>query len=79
MRRNLWLTGIGGFTALLFGSLAYFNYVIYTYRHERYYLAGILVFGTIALLSIYAVINGWRNALPGQTDDEEPGADETAD
>jgi hypothetical protein len=25
-----------------------------------------LVFGAIAVLSIYAVINAWRNALPGQ-------------
>ena len=79
MRHNLWLIGIGGFTALLFGSLAYFNYVIYTYRHERYYLAGMVVFGTIALLSIYAVINGWRNARPGQTDDDEPGAGDPTD
>lgn len=76
MRNNLWLTGIGGFTALIFGFLAFFNYVTYTYRGENYYLAGMVVYGTIALLSIYAVINGWRNALPGQRGetDDEPGA-----
>jgi hypothetical protein len=80
MRNNLWLTGVGGFTALIFGFLAVFNYITYTYRGEGYYLAGMLVYGTIALLSIYAVINGWRNALPGQrreagdetNDDDEP-------
>ena len=76
MRNNLWLTGIGGFTALIFGFLAVFNYITYTYRGENYYLAGMLVYGTIALLSIFAVINGWRNALPGQRDEA---GDETDD
>lgn len=75
MRNNLWLTGIGAFTALLFGFLAYFNWRIYAYRQENYYLAGMLVFGMIAVLSVYAVINGWRNALPGQS----RGADELAE
>jgi hypothetical protein len=72
-RRNLWLTGIGGFTALLFGFLAYFNYRVYTFRHENYYLAGMVVFGTIAVLSIYAVVNGWRREPPepGPFEDDE--------
>jgi hypothetical protein len=65
-RSNWWLTGIGTFTAVMFGFLAYFNWRIYTFRHEVYYIAGMLVFGAIAVLSIYAVINSWRNALPGQ-------------
>ena len=75
-RRNLWLTGIGGFTALLFGFLAYINYQAYVFRHERYYLAGILVFGMIAVLSIYAVVNGWRRGPPEPEpfEDDEPDA-----
>lgn len=71
-RNNLWLTGVGGFTALLFGFLAYFNYRIWTFRQESYYLAGMLVFGTIAALSVYAVIASWRRVLPGQDVDGEP-------
>lgn len=75
MRNNLWLTGIGCFTTLFFGFLALFNFVAYGYRRDFYYLAGIVVFGAIAALSVYAVINGWRNALPGQSrrHDEEEG------
>ena len=79
--RNLWLTGIGGFTALIFGFLAFVNYQFYTFQRDLYYLAGMVVFGAIAALSVYAVINGWRNALPGQRayEDDAPGADEPAD
>ncbi len=77
MRNNLWLTGVGGFTALLFGFLAYFNYVAYSQRGETYYLAGMFVYGTIAVLSIYAVVNAWVNGLPGQREYDDPGADET--
>lgn len=76
MRNNLWLTGIGGFTAVFFGFLAFVNYTAYGYRQDVYYLAGTIVFGTIAALSLYAVINGWRNSLPGQrrpADDELEG------
>ena len=65
MRNTLWLTGVGTFTAVLFGFLAYFNYLAYNSRGENYYLAGMVVFGTIALLSIYAVINGWLRGTPG--------------
>lgn len=83
MRNNLWLTGIGCFTTLFFGFLAFFNFVAYGYRRDFYYLAGIVVFGAIAALSVYAVINGWRNALPGQSrrhdDDEGPEADRPGD
>jgi hypothetical protein len=66
-RTNWWLTGIGTLTAIMFGSLSWFNWIGYTIRHDNYYIAGMIVFGAIAVLSIYAVINGWRNALPGQT------------
>ena len=66
MRHNLWLTGVGTFTAVLFGFLAYFNYLAYTSRGENYYLAGTVVFGAIAVLSISAVVNGWLRGLPGQ-------------
>lgn len=65
-KNNLWLTGIGGFTALLFGFLAYFNYRVWLFRQEGYYLVGMIVFGGIAALSLYAVIAGWRRKLPGQ-------------
>lgn len=79
--RNLWLTGIGGFTALLFGTLSFINYRTYTFRQDNYYLAGMVVFGAIAAVSVYAVINGWRNALPGQrpAQDDAPERDERAD
>lgn len=76
MRNTAWLTGIGAFTALLFGTLAYINYRAYVFRQENYYLAGVFVFGTIAVLSIYAVVNGWRQALSGQRRDGDDEADE---
>ena len=65
MRNTLWLTGVGTFTAVLFGFLGYFNYLAYRSRGENYYLVGVLVFGGIAVLSIYAVINGWLRGTPG--------------
>lgn len=73
-KNNLWLTGIGGFTALLFGFLAYFNYRVWLFRQETYYLIGMAVFGAIAAFSLYAVIAGWRRKLPGMPpyDDSEP-------
>lgn len=79
--RNLWLTGIGGFTAVLFGFLAFFNYRTYLFRQDNYYLAGVVVFGAMAAFSVYAVIGGWRNALPGQrrAEDDAPDRDEQAD
>lgn len=74
-KNNLWLTGIGGFTALLFGFLAYFNYRVWLFRQESYYVVGMIVFGGIAAFSLYAVIAGWRRKLPGQQpagDPDEP-------
>ena len=65
MRNTLWLTGVGTFTAVLFGFLGYFNYLAYRSRGESYYLVGVLVFGGIAVLSIYAVVNGWLRGTPG--------------
>lgn len=81
MRNNLWLTGIGTFTALLFGFLAFFNYLMYDYRRETYYLVGMVVFGAIALFSIVAVINSWRRKLPGPafTDEHEQASETAAD
>jgi hypothetical protein len=79
MRRNLWLTGVGGFTIVLFGFLAYFNYEAYTVRRENYYLAGVLVFGTITVLTVYAVINGWRGNAPPGRQPPEPYDEEDAE
>ena len=63
---NWWLSGVGFFTALIFGVLAYVSYRAYVLRGEGYYLASVLVYGGVALFSVVAVINGWRNRLPGQ-------------
>lgn len=66
-RRNKgWLTGVGIFTALLFGTLAYISYRAYLVRGEGYYLASVAVYGGVALFSLGAVISGWLNRLPGQ-------------
>ncbi len=72
---NWWLSGVGFFTALIFGVLAYVSYRAYVLRGEGYYLASVLVYGGVALFSVVAVINGWRNRLPGQRRPQEtPGA-----
>jgi hypothetical protein len=46
--------------------LAYVSYRAYTVRGEGYYMASVLVYGGVALFSVVAVVNGWRNRLPGQ-------------
>ena len=82
MRNILWLTGVGTFTAVLFGFLGYFNYLAYRSRGENYYLVGVLVFGGIALLSVYAIINGWLRGTPGSRrhdPDDAAEAEPTAD
>lgn len=61
-----WLTGVGIFTALLFGTLAYISYRAYGMRGEGYYLASVAVYGGVALFSLFAVVSGWFNRLPGQ-------------
>ena len=76
-RSNWWLTGIGVFTALLFGTLSFFSYKTYTFRADNYYLISTLVYGGVAAFSIVAVIAGWRNALPGQR--RESAAEDRAD
>ena len=68
---NWWLSGVGFFTALIFGVLAYVSYQAYVLRDEGYYLASVFVYGGVALFSVVAVINGWRNRLPGQRRPQE--------
>lgn len=66
-----WLTGVGIFTALLFGTLAYISYRAYVVRGEGYYLASVAVYGGVALFSVVAVVSGWLNRLPGQRRQQE--------
>ena len=67
-----WLTGVGIFTALLFGTLAYISYRAYVVRGENYYLASVAVYGGVAIFSVGAVIAGWFTRLPGQRRLHEP-------
>ena len=70
-----WLTGVGIFTALLFGTLAYVSYRAYMVRDEGYYLASVAVYGGVALFSLFAVVSGWLNRLPGQQRQQESPAE----
>ena len=63
---NWWLTGIGCFTTILFGVQALIAYRALEFRQDNYYLVSMIVFGALTLFSIFAVIQGWRNVLPGQ-------------
>ena len=73
-KHNWWLTGIGVFTATLFGVQALIAYRALTFRQDNYYLVSTIVYGALTLFSIFAVIQGWRNVLPGQRADgaEQP-------
>ena len=70
-----WLTGVGIFTAILFGTLAYVSYRAYGVRGEGYYLASVAVYGGVALFSLFAVVTGVLNRLPGQRRPQETPAE----
>ncbi len=75
-KHNWWLTGIGCFTTVLFAVQALFAYQAFTIRQDNYYLVSLLVFGGLTLFSIVAVIQGWRNVLPGQRRADAEGTEE---
>lgn len=70
-RHNWWLVGISSFTTVLFAIQALFAYQALTIRRDSYYLVSLLVFASLTIFSLYAAIQGWRNALPGQRRMEE--------
>jgi hypothetical protein len=65
-KHNWWLVGISTFTAVLFAVQAVIAYQALTIRQDGYYLVSLVVFAGLTIFSIFAVIQGWRNALPGQ-------------
>jgi hypothetical protein len=78
-KHNWWLTGIGCFTAVLFAVQALIAYQALEFRQDNYYLVSMIVFGALTFFSLFAVVQGWRNSLPGQraqgpepADDEPP-------
>jgi hypothetical protein len=76
-KHNWWLTGIGCFTAILFGVQALIAYHALEFRQDNYYLVSMIVFGALTLFSLFGVIQGWRNVLPGQrTQGPAPAEDE---
>lgn len=75
-KHNWWLTGIGLFTAILFGTQAFIAYRALTFRGDNYYLVSLIVFGALTLFSLFGVVQGWRNVLPGQGRAEPAGAEE---
>lgn len=76
-RHNWWLVGISCFTTVLFSIQALFAYQALTIRQDNYYLISLIVFACLTIFSLYAAIQGWRNALPGQRQrEDEPTAEE---
>lgn len=73
-KHNWWLTGIGMFTTILFGVQAFIAFQARTFRGDNYYLISTIVYGALTVFSIFAVIQGWRNVLPGQ---QPPAAEPT--
>ncbi len=71
-KHNWWLMGISVFTALLFGVQALIAYRAFVFRQDNYYLVSLFIFGALALFSVFTVIQGWRNMLPGQNREERP-------
>ncbi len=65
-KHNWWLVGISSFTTVLFSIQALFAYQALTIRQDSYYLVSLIVFAGLTIFSLVAVIQGWRNALPGQ-------------
>lgn len=65
-RHNWWLVGISCFTTVLFGIQTIIAYKSYVFRGDVYYIISLVVYGALTLFSIFAAVQGWRNALPGQ-------------
>lgn len=77
-RHNWWLVGISSFTTILFAVQAFIAYQALAIRQDNYYLISIIVFAGLTIFSLFAVIQGWRNALPGQRRlNDIPEAEET--
>jgi hypothetical protein len=75
-KHNWWLVGISSFTTILFSVQALFAYQALTIRRDNYYLVSLIVFAGLTIFSLFAVIQGWRNALPGQRQAEDEAAAE---
>ncbi len=78
-KHNWWLVGISAFTTILFGIQALIAYQALMIRQDTYYLISMIVFGALTIFSIVAVIQGWRNALPGMRRAAAPVEEPTED